>query len=228
MSNTDSIVFLLDVDNTLLDNDRFSADLAARLERDFGPEGRDAYNAIDHDLRDQYGYADYLTTLQRFRIGRETHPKLAEMSFFLLDYPFDERVFPGTLDAIAHLRSMGRPVILSDGDVVFQPRKVRRAGLWDAFAGDVLIYVHKEDMLDNMRARYPATHYVMIDDKPRILVALKKIMGDSVTTVFVRQGHYAAAAGKELEETPPDIVLDSIADLRGLDASAFGPRNATA
>ncbi|SFW43220.1 HAD family hydrolase [Luteibacter sp. UNCMF366Tsu5.1] len=212
MPTHDDIVFLFDVDNTLIDNDRFSADLAARLERDFGTEGRERYAAIDKDIRSQVGYADYLGALQRMR-GKESHPAYMELSFFLLDYPFDERRFPGVLEAVAHLRTLGRPVIMSDGDTVFQPRKIRRAGLWDAFRGDVLIYVHKEDMLDDMRRRYPADHYVMVDDKPRILVALKKLLGDKVTTVFVKQGHYAAAAGKELDDTPPDITIDSVAAL---------------
>ncbi len=144
-----------------------------------------------------------------------------QMSFFLLDYPFDERRFPGVLEAIAHLRTLGRPVIMSDGDTVFQPRKIRRAGLWDAFQEDVLIYVHKEDMLDDMRKRYPADHYVMVDDKPRILVALKKLLGDKVTTVFVKQGHYAAAAGKELQETPPDITIDTVAQLATMSREDF-------
>ncbi|MBB3227689.1 FMN phosphatase YigB (HAD superfamily) [Luteibacter sp. Sphag1AF] len=223
MSNTHKLVFLLDIDNTLLDNDRFGADLYARLERDFGTEGRDAYNAIDRELRKTYGFADYLTTLQRLRIGRETQPGFSGMSFFLLDYPFDERVFPGTFEVLDHLKTLGQPVILSDGDAVFQPRKARRAGLWDALDGHVLIYVHKEDMLDDVFARYPADHYVMVDDKPRILVALKQAMGDRVTTVFVRQGHYAAAAGAELEHTPPDITVDSIAELRHFGAEAFLP-----
>ena len=212
MSSNDSIVFLFDVDNTLIDNDRFSADLAARLESELGADGRARYADIDKSIRADVGYADYLGTLQRLR-GQESNPSYMALSFFLLDYPFDERRFPGVPEAIAHLRTIGRPVIMSDGDTVFQPRKIRRAGLWDAFRGDVLIYVHKEEMLDDMRRQYPAEHYVMVDDKPRILVAMKKLMGDSVTTVFVKQGHYAAAAGKELEETPPDITIDSVAEL---------------
>jgi FMN phosphatase YigB (HAD superfamily) len=208
----DAIVFLFDVDNTLIDNDRFSADLAASLERELGAEGPARYAAIDKDIRADVGYADYLGVLQRLR-GKGGEPAYMRLSFFLLDYPFDERRFPGVPETIAHLRTMGRPVILSDGDTVFQPRKIRRAGLWDIFEKDVLIYVHKEEMLDDMRARYPADHYVMVDDKPRILVAMKKLLGDKVTTVFVKQGHYAAAAGKELEGTPPDITVDTVAEL---------------
>lgn len=220
MSNPDSIVFLFDVDNTLIDNDRFSADLAGRLERDLGADGRARYNAIDKEIRAQVGYADYLGTLQRLR-GQASDRAFMDMSFFLLDYPFDERRFPGAIEAIDHLRTIGRPVIMSDGDTVFQPRKIRRAGLWDAFRGDVLIYVHKEDMLDDMQKRYPAAHYVMVDDKPRILVALKKQLGDRITTVFVKQGHYAAAAGADLQETPPDITVDSVAELAKLGREAF-------
>jgi FMN phosphatase YigB (HAD superfamily) len=218
----DSLVFLFDVDNTLLDNDRFGADLAARLEHAVGVDGRDRYNAIDKEIRSQVGYADYLGALQRLR-GNDGATPYMDLSFFLLDYPFDERRFAGALEAVDHVRMMGRPVILSDGDTVFQPRKIRRAGLWEAFRGDVLIYVHKENMLDDLQRRYPADHYVMVDDKPRILVAMKKRMGDKVTTVFVRQGHYAAAAGADLETTPPDITIDAIGDLASLPADRFHP-----
>lgn len=216
----DSLVFLFDVDNTLLDNDRFGADLSARLEHAVGVDGRDRYNAIDKEIRSQVGYADYLGTLQRLR-GNDGATPYMDLAFFLLDYPFDERRFTGALEAVDHVRTMGRPVIMSDGDTVFQPRKIRRAGLWDAFRGDVLIYVHKEDMLDDMQRRYPADHYVMVDDKPRILVAMKKLMGEKVTTVFVRQGHYAAAAGADLEAAPPDITIDAIGDLASMPAERF-------
>lgn len=222
MPAKDPVVFLFDVDNTLIDNDRFSTDLAARLEAELGPEGPARYAAIDTQIRADVGYADYLGALQRLR-GKGGDPAYLRLSFFLLDYPFDERRFPGVPETIAHLRSMGRPVILSDGDTVFQPRKIRRAGLWDVFEEDVLIYVHKEDMLDDVRARYPADHYVMVDDKPRILVAMKKLLGDKVTTVFVRQGHYAAAAGKELEETPPDITVGAVAELARMRREDFLP-----
>jgi FMN phosphatase YigB (HAD superfamily) len=213
-------VFLFDVDNTLLDNDRFGADLAARLEQAVGTDGRDRYNAIDKEIRAQVGYADYLGALQRLR-GKDAATPYMDLAFFLLDYPFDERRFGGALEAVDHVRTMGRPVIMSDGDTVFQPRKIRRAGLWDAFRGDVLIYVHKEDMLDDMQERYPADHYVMVDDKPRILVALKKLLGDKVTTVFVKQGHYAADAGAELLDTPPDITIDHVAELAKMGREAF-------
>ncbi len=220
MASRDPLVFLFDVDNTLIDNDRFSADLAERLERDFGVEGRERYQAIDRQTRDVVGYADYLGVLQRMR-GKDSDRRFMAMSFFLLDYPFDERRFPGVPETIAHLRALGRPVIMSDGDTVFQPRKIRRAGLWDLFDGEVLIYVHKEDMLDDMQAHYPADHYVMVDDKPRILVAMKQRLGERVTTVFVRQGHYAERADDVFGDTPPDITVNAVAELATMRHEAF-------
>ncbi len=217
-----AVVSLFDVDNTLLDNDRVVQDMMRYLNAEVGHERQQRYWAIFEELRKELGYADYLGALQRLR-GKGGDPAYLRLSFFLLDYPFDERRFPGVPETVAHLRSMGRPVILSDGDTVFQPRKIRRAGLWDVFEEDVLIYVHKEDMLDDIRARYPADHYVMVDDKPRILVAMKKLLGNKVTTVFVRQGHYAAAAGKELEETPPDITVGAVAELARMRREDFLP-----
>jgi len=208
------LVFLLDVDDTLLDNDRFAADLGAELERNFGAPERDRYWAIYAQLRAELGYADYLDALQRFRRGLDNHPALLAMSGFLLDYPFELRLFPEALETVAHLRTLGRPVILSDGDVVFQPRKIRRAGLWQALQGDVLIYLHKQHMLDAMQARYPAAHYVVVDDKPDLLAAMKRQLGTRLTTVWVRQGHYAAAAADQCIEPAPDLVIPHICALQ--------------
>lgn len=215
MTAAEPLVILLDVDDTLLDNDRFAADLGDELEHRFGAAGRERYWAIYDELRAELGYADYLASLQRFRHGLENHPALLEMSGFVLDYPFDRRLFPGAMEALAHLRTLGRPVILSDGDVVFQPRKVQRAGLWDALGGDVLIYLHKQQMLDAMQQRYPAAHYAMVDDKPQILADMKRQLGDRLTTVWVRQGHYAAAAAGQRIEPAPDIEIACIAELCG-------------
>lgn len=215
MTGTEPLVVLLDVDDTLLDNDRFAADLGDELERRFGAAERERYWAIYADLRDELGYADYLGSLQRFRVGLENHPDLLEMSGFLLDYPFEQRLFPGTMETLAHLHTLGRPVILSDGDVVFQPRKVHRAGLWDALRGDALIYLHKQRMLDGMQRRYPAAHYVMVDDKPQILADMKRQLGPRLTTVWVRQGHYAAAAAGQHIEPAPDMAIACIAELQG-------------
>ena len=208
-------IFLLDVDNTLLDNDRFSADLDARLERDFGLAQRIRYRDIYAALRDQLGYADYLGAMQVFRAGLDDDTDLLQMSAFLLNYPFAERVYPRALETIAHLHSLGTPVVLSDGDIVFQPRKIQRSGLWDAVQGRVLVYLHKERMLDAMQRRFPARHYVMVDDKPQLLAAMKAAMGDRLTTVFVQQGHYAMDAIGDCIDPEPDITIARIADLLG-------------
>jgi FMN phosphatase YigB (HAD superfamily) len=221
-------VFLLDVDDTLLDNDRFAADLGAELERNFGAAERERYWAIYAALRDELGYADYLDALQRFRHGLDNHPALLAMSGFVLDYPFELRLFPEALETVAHLRTLGRPVILSDGDVVFQPRKIRRAGLWQALQGDVLVYLHKQHMLDAMQARYPAAHYVMVDDKPDLLAAMKRQLGTRLTTVWVRQGHYAAAAGEQRIEPAPDLAIAHIRALQQRKLEDFLPDAANA
>jgi len=206
-------VFLLDVDNTLLDNDRFSSDLDARLERDFGAAQRGRYREIYAALRDQLGYADYLGAVQAFRAGLDEDVDLLQMSTFLLDYPFAERLYPQALDTIAHLHALGTPVVLSDGDIVFQPRKIQRSGLWDAVHGRVLVYLHKERMLDAMQRRFPARHYVMVDDKPHLLAAMKTAMGDRLSTIFVQQGHYARGAIDDAISPAPDITIARIADL---------------
>src|SRR5215831_4599774 len=184
-------VFLLDVDNTLLDNDAIAADLREHLRVAFGDIAQQRYWQIFEDLRTELGYADYLGALQRFRLEHPLDPQLLGMSLFLIDYPFATRLFPGALEAIRELGKLGTPVILSDGDAVFQPRKIDRSGLWRAVDGRVLVYVHKEQMLDDVERRFPAEQYVMIDDKLRLLAAIKNIWKKRVTTVFVRQGHYA-------------------------------------
>ncbi len=218
------VVFLLDVDNTLLDNDLFKTDLDDRLLRDFGPSGRKRYWDVYESERDRLGYADYLAALQAFRQGLDDDPDLLQMSAFLLDYPFAERLYPGALEAISSLHALGTPVVLSDGDVVFQPRKVQRSGVWDAVQGRVLIYLHKQDMLEAVRRRFPAPHYVMVDDKPRLLAAMKTVMGERLTTVFVRQGHYASEAAGHAIAPSPDMVIDRIDALTGFDLAAFDLR----
>ena len=217
----DKTVFLLDVDNTLLDNDRFSADLDACLTKLFGPAQRDRYRALYDALKDEVSYADYLGALQRFRVGLESDPNLLQMSSFLLDYPFAERLYPRALDVVAHLSTLGVPVILSDGDIVFQPRKIQRSGLWPAVEGRVLIDVHKERALDAMRRAYPAQHYVMVDDKPRILATMKTAMGDELTTVFVRQGHYAAEHEQAGHDPAADVEIATIAEMLTLGQGDF-------
>jgi len=221
MTAANEVVFLLDIDNTLLDNDRIVADLGAHLAYEFGEESRDRYWKIFEALRIELGYADYLGALQRYRVGAMNDPRLLLMSAFLVDYPFAERLYPGALDVIAYLRRWGTTVILSDGDVVFQPRKAQRSGLWDAVEGRVLIYLHKEQMLDDVEQRYPARHYVMVDDKLRILAAMKKIWGDRLTTLFPRQGHYALDPGNIAAYPPADITIEHIGDLIDYDFSTL-------
>ncbi len=213
MLSAADVVFLLDVDNTLLDNDRFGADLGARLEQAFGVEQRDRYWAILEALREALSYVDYLAALEKFRVGLDDAPDLLRMSSFMLDYPFANRLYPHAIEAIAHLGELGLPVILSDGDVVFQPRKIERSGIWDAVQGRVLIYVHKERALDAMQRRYPARHYVMVDDKARLLAAMKNVLGRKLTTVFVRQGHYAAQSAATAVDPPPDLEIEHIGEL---------------
>src|SRR5512135_2521113 len=191
MKSQYNVVFLFDVDNTLLDNDSVGNDLRHYIEREFGPESKDRYFAIMEELRAELGYADYLGALQRYRLEEMCDPRLLMMSSFLVDYPFADRVYPGSFAALNHVGKWGPTVILSDGDAVFQPRKVQRSGLWEAVDGRVLIYIHKEQMLAAVERTYSARHYVMVDDKLRILSAMKEIWGSRLTTIFPQQGHYA-------------------------------------
>jgi FMN phosphatase YigB (HAD superfamily) len=221
MTAPKEVLFLFDVDNTLLDNDRVQDDLRNHLEREFGAESRDRYWAIFEELQTDLGYADYLGALQRYRLEDLCDPRLLTMSSFLVDYPFVNRLYPGSLDALEHVRAWGPTVILSDGDVVFQPRKVQRSGLWEAVEGRVLIYIHKEQMLNDVESRYPARHYVMVDDKLRILTAMKKVWGDRLTTVWPRQGHYALDPQATAPYPPADLTIGRIGDLLNYDLSAL-------
>jgi FMN phosphatase YigB (HAD superfamily) len=207
------VVFLLDVDNTLLDNDRFAADLGDRLELLFGAAERARYWDLFGRRREQLGLADYLGALQDFRAGLDDRAELLGMSEFLLEYPFASRLFPSALEAVAHLRTLGRPAVLSDGDVVFQPRKIQRSGIWAAVEGRVSIYLHKEKVMDHVVKRFPAKHYVMVDDKARLLAAMKTLLGSGVTTVFVRQGHYAFAPESVSAAPAPDVTIEHIEEL---------------
>ena len=207
-------VFLFDVDNTLLDNDRVAEDLKRYLTKKVGEASAGRYWEIFEQLRVELGYADYLGALQRYRAEHPREPKLLATSHFLIDYPFANRLYPESVDAVVYAQRLGRAVILSDGDAVFQPRKVDRSGLFEVFDGQVLIYILKELELDDVEARYPATHYVMVDDKVRILTAIKKHWGARVTTVFLRQGHYALNAAEVARYPKPDVTLERIGDLQ--------------
>lgn len=218
---TSGLVCLLDVDNTLLDNDRVTADLKRFLEREVGPERTRRYWELFEQLRRELGYADYLGALQRYRDEYPRDPHVLHLSPYLIDYPFANRLYPESLDVIERLKELGQVAILSDGDVVFQPRKVDRAGLTSAVDDNVLIYVHKERELEDVAARFPAEHYVVIDDKLRILAAIKNVWGDRVTTVFPRQGHYAFDPAILAAEPAADITVDRIGDILRLPADAF-------
>jgi len=208
-----SIVFLVDVDNTLLDNDRIEQDLRDHLERSFSLQACERYWSILEELRRELGYADFLGALQRYRFEHLHDPRLLQMSSFLVDYPFADRLYPKALDVIAHLETMGAVVILSDGDAVFQPRKVERSGLWAAVKGRVLIYIHKEEMLDDIERHYPAEHYVFVDDKLRLLTAVKESWKERVTTVFPQQGHYALDSAILNVYPPADKTVAHVGDL---------------
>ncbi|HJQ35392.1 MAG TPA: HAD family hydrolase [Pyrinomonadaceae bacterium] len=215
------VVFLFDVDNTLLDNDRVTADLRRFLEREVGRERAERYWAIFEELRVELGYADYLGALQRYRVESPYDSHLLAVSTYLVNYHFANRLFPNSLDVIEHCKQWGPVVILSDGDVVFQPRKVERSGLFEAVDGQILIYVHKEKELDDVERRYPADHYVMVDDKLRILAAMKKSWGRRLTTVFPRQGHYALDAAEVSKYPPADITLERVGELLDYDLPAL-------
>lgn len=218
----DDLVFLFDVDNTLLDNDAVQADLHDYLAREHGPACRDRYWRLFEELRQELGYADYLGALERFRLEALHDPRVLRMANWLIDYDFSHRLYPGALDVLRHVQQWGRAVILSDGDAVFQPRKVERAGLWEAVADRVLIFIHKEQELDDVERMFPARHYVMVDDKLRILDAIKTYWGERVTTLFPRQGHYATDPATLSRYRHGDRSVARIGDLRDWDIGDFG------
>jgi FMN phosphatase YigB (HAD superfamily) len=221
-------VFLFDVDNTLLDNDHVTADLKRHLQAHVGADRAQLYWQRFEEIRTALGYADYLGALQRYRIDYPHDPHLLTVSYFLMRYPFANRLFPNSLDAVDHVGQWGQPVILSDGDVVFQPHKVYTSGLFEEFDGNVLIYVHKEQELADVEKRYPADHYVLVDDKLRILDAIKQIWKSRVTTVFVRQGHYAHDPEIYKKYPPADISVERIGDLLNYTGESFGAAPSTA
>jgi hypothetical protein len=220
---TPGIVVLLDVDNTLLDNDAFSADLDAALRRALGDAGGARYREAYEALRRERGFADYLAPLQSLRREFEDDPDLLGLSAFILDYPFADRVYPGVPEVLRHLARFATTAILSDGDIVFQPRKIARAGLAEAVGGRVLVTLDKSRELGTVERRLPATHYILVDDKPRSLDRAKGVLGDRLTTVFVRQGHYASDAEADAAAHPPDFRLDRIGDLAALSATDLTP-----
>ncbi|HEX9006187.1 MAG TPA: HAD family hydrolase [Bacteroidota bacterium] len=217
MKKPSSVVFLLDVDNTLLDNDRVNADLKRHLTQAFGEKRQQRYWKIFEERREDLGYSDYLGALQRYRAENPRDPAFLQTSFYLMDYPFANRLFPESMDVIERLTAWGPTVILSDGDVIFQPRKIWRSGLYEAVDGRVLIYIHKEQQLDDVEKHFPAEHYVLVDDKLRILTAVKRVWGERLTTVFPRQGHYAHDPAILSTQPPADITIERIGELMEYD-----------
>ncbi len=212
------LVFLLDVDNTLLDNDALKAEIGSRIQMLVGVELARRFWVVYEQVRQQAEFVDYPATLDRFinQYGDASQPVQLRQIFESL--PFASFLFPDVIETLRHLRSLGTVAILSDGDQVFQPLKIRKSGLEEAVGGNVLIYVHKERELQRVFAQYPADHYVMVDDKPRILSALEEECPSRFTTVFVLQGHYA----REGEYEPvPDIVVHHFADLAGFTLEQF-------
>jgi hypothetical protein len=214
-------VFLFDVDNTLLDNDRVTADLRRFMEREVGKNRSGRYWEIFETLRGELGYADYLGALQRYRIENPYDSHLLAVSTYLVNYPFANRLFPNSLDVLEYCKTLGQVVILTDGDVVFQPRKIERSGLFEAVDGNILIYVHKEKELADVERRYPARRYVLVDDKIRLLTAIKEMWGERVTTVFPKQGHYAFDEREVAKYPAADISMERIGDILDYDAEAF-------
>jgi hypothetical protein len=215
------IVFLFDVDNTLLDNDRVSKDLRIFLAKEVGEKRNNRYWEIFEELRSELGYADYLGTLQRYRVENPYDSHLLALSNYLINYPFANRLYPNSLDALEHCKQFGKVVILTDGDVVFQPRKIERSGLLEAVEKNILIYIHKENELRDVERRYPAEHYVLVDDKIRILSAIKAIWGDKVTTVFPKQGHYAWDETEVAKYPKADISIERIGDIMDFSKDDF-------
>jgi FMN phosphatase YigB (HAD superfamily) len=216
-----AVVFLVDVDDTLLENDRIQSDLKRHLEREVGPAARDRYWAIQEELFAELGYRDYLGALQRYRVEHPYDPHLMLLGSYLVDYPFANRLYPGALDVLERFRTLGPTIILSDGDVVFQPRKVERSGIYEAVDGKVLIYIHKEQALADVERRYPADHYVIVDDKLRILAAVKDVWHERVTTVFVRQGMFALDPRIIASYLAADLAVERIGDLVDYDLAAL-------
>ena len=223
MSETHGLVFLFDVDNTLLDNDGMKRDLGDYVRQTFGMGADDELWTLYEEERVKHGYADFLGTLERFRLAHLHDARVLQLANWVMDYPYIERLYPDALGVVRHVRQWGLPVILTDGDGVFQPHKLERAGLLSAFGGHVLNYVHKEQELNSVRRAYPAKHYVLVDDKLSLLNAVKKAWDDRVTTVFARQGHYANDANVLARSQPADIEIERIADLMDHDFSTLKP-----
>ena len=209
-SQGSDVALLIDVDDTLFDNDAFERDVQTWLDREIGPGSADQYQRAFEAQRDARDYADFLGAVQRAWEASGRDPRWLRAGDFLLDYPFHDRLYPQALEALEHLAQVGTAWLITDGDGVMQPRKLRRAGLWDAVQGRVRIYVHKEQQLSDIQRTCGARHYVMVDDKPRILDAMKRGWRERVTTLQPLQGHYALAEADATPRLPPDLTVARI------------------
>jgi len=221
----DELVFLLDVDDTLLDNDRVKSDIAARLSEILPEEGTRLFWQLYEEVRKELSVVSYPETLRRFSAAWSDKAQVQQITDMINNWPYTQYVYPGTMPAIRHMDTMGNVAILSDGDLDYQPRKIAAAGLADAVGPeDVLIYTHKDECLADVRRRLPAGHYVLVDDKEEILAHAKEMFGNDMTTVWVKQGHYAHDPAR-YRKPDPDIVLETIGDICGLSKEDFSGHN---
>ncbi|MGI8644014.1 MAG: HAD family hydrolase [Thermomicrobiales bacterium] len=214
------ITILLDVDNTLLDNDAAKSELDRRIRDHLGDPRADIFWQAYEAVRAETSVVSYPCTLANFwhesdsTASIETRSELADL---VMEFPYAEFLYPGAMDAIAHLRQFGRVAILSDGDPAYQPSKIARAGIVQAVDGYVLVYGHKEEHLDEITAAFPADHYLLVEDKPENLTKVRAgLDGAPFTGILVRQGKYAGVAGAD---AAADITLDQVGDLCTLDLS---------
>jgi len=216
------LVFLFDVDNTLLDNDRSKADMQTGLLEILGEQGAKRFWELYEEVRAELDVVSYPQTLERFARSWEDKVIARRAADLIDNWPYRDYVYPGSFPALEHITRMGEVAILSDGDDDYQARKIANAGLTKAVGGpaDVLIYVHKEEQFADVMRRLPGEHYVLVEDKERILANAKGILGDMLTTVWVKQGHYAHDP-KQYRKPDPDITLESIGELCGLSKEDF-------
>ncbi len=222
------LTIFVDVDNTLIDNDAAKEEMDRRLVSVVGPEEAKRFWAVYEEVRREFGVVDIPRALARFEatseLDEENLGRRVALAEVFMDFPFREYLFPDALATLGHLRLLGRLALLSDGDEVFQPVKIARSGLADAVDGYVLVYPHKEAHHGELEAIFPADHYILVDDKLEVIGRFREQFTSPLTTVFVRQGKYATAAGP-----PPwpgaDIVVERIGDLRGYSQEAFADPN---
>lgn len=217
------LVFLFDVDNTLLDNDRSKKDMSAALHKVLGDEGADRFWELYEQVRKEMDVVSYPETLKRFADSWEDAAVAEKAAQVINEWPYGKYLYPDSLAVVRHVSEMGEVAIVSDGDTDYQPRKIANAGLAEAVGHDVLIFTHKQESLHHVTEQLPGCHYVMVDDKESVLADADNVLGHSVTTVWVKQGHYATDA-KYYKKPDPDIVLDRIGELTRFKRADFMER----